>query len=188
MTINKKCIKLVFLFSFLLLHFVSPAQRKREIKYSGFFDSFYFPGPFNYTIGAGYALYNGDLCGKFGCNNLNLGYSGGVNYRILPHIFVGGEVQYLTLGAKDENQMRNLTFQSSILQLTPYGRYYFIDDIIRVARDRAAKPKILKPYFHLGASLIYILSASSTYDPQVPESSQLPEESPTKIAFGIPAG
>jgi uncharacterized membrane protein YgcG len=180
---------LFFIFSGLISH-NSLAQRKREIKYSGFFDSYYYEGPFNYTFGGGLSLYSGDLCKNLGCNNFSYHAGIGANYRILPRIIVGGEFNYFTLSADDEVLSRSISFTSSNFEFIGYGRFYIIDDIIRVARDRSRKPKIFKPYVSLGAGLMYY-NPTSFYTPN-PLYDTLPhlEEGVgyPRIGFMIPLG
>ncbi|TAH27078.1 MAG: hypothetical protein EAZ07_02260 [Cytophagales bacterium] len=139
------------------------AQKKSPLEYSGFFDSYYHRGPINYTLSIGAVGYSGDLCGGLGCQKFNYNIGIGLNYKVWPRTIIGAEFNYFTLGASDEIKNRNISFTSTNYELVVYGRYYFIEDIVRVAADRVRKTKKIKPYFTLGfGGLLY--TPVSTYD------------------------
>ncbi|MDP5082208.1 MAG: hypothetical protein NWP87_06075, partial [Winogradskyella sp.] len=62
--------------------FVSNAQLKKGIEYSGFFDSYYWRGPVAFTGGLGLAVYSGDLCSDLSCSTPSPYFSLGVGYKL----------------------------------------------------------------------------------------------------------
>ncbi|MCP4521444.1 MAG: hypothetical protein GY827_07100 [Cytophagales bacterium] len=152
---------LVFLIGVLLLPLISNAQLKKNIKYSGFFDTYYFKGPTIFTLGGGVNLYAGDVCGGFKCNEFNYNASFSAGYHVWPGVVFGGEFTYIKLGAKDEFASRNITFKTSMYELTAFGHYYLRRDIVRRHADMFKRPKVFKPYISLGVSgLVYNPTAS----------------------------
>lgn len=181
--------KILTAVAFFTLYFTGQLQaQKRQLEYSGFFDSYYFRGPWAITAGFGMAGYNGDICGGLKCNTLRYVYSLGLNYKVWPRTVFGAELSYFNLQATDNNAQRNISFTSTNYELDVYGRFYFVEDIVRVAADRSRKPKRLKPYVHLGiGGLLY--NPVSTYGP-LTDSANILSEGRTYpgITFVIPAG
>lgn len=142
------------------------AQGKRHREYSGFFDSYYFRGPVTYTLGVGMTAYRGDLStGLIGTNSLGYGVSIGANYKTWPRIAFGGEFSYFTLSGKDFESKRAISFTSTNMELLAYGRFYFVDETVRVAPDRKKERDLVffKPYFTTGIGfLIYRPVSTST--------------------------
>lgn len=143
------------------------AQQKNKLEYSGFFDSYYHRGPISYTLSGGLSAYTGDLCGGLPCQTFNYNFGIGLNYKVWPRTVFGVEFNYFTLGATDEVKNRNISFTSTNYELVVYGRFYFIDDIVRVAADRSRKYKKVKPYFTLGAGGLLYTPVSTYYAPPV---------------------
>lgn len=144
------------------------AQGKRHREYSGFFDSYYFRGPVTFTLGASATAYRGDLTtGLIGTNSLGYGVSIGANYKTWPRVAFGGEFSYFTLSGKDFEPNRNISFTSTNMELLAYGRFYFVDETVRVAPDRKKERDLVffKPYFTTGIGfLLYSpVSVSSIY-------------------------
>src|SRR6185437_7691196 len=132
----------VFCSAFIVLILTSVngfAQTGRQ--YSGLFDTYYYRGPFSITGGVGATAYNGDL-GLF--NKPSYAIAVGANYKLWPRIALGAEFLYYQLqGSKttsvsDTNLTTSSTssFTSTNIELDLYGRFYLIDDIVRVAVDR----------------------------------------------------
>lgn len=133
------------------------AQGKRHREYSGFFDSYYFRGPITYTLGGGMTAYRGDLSsGLIGTNSLGYGISIGANYKTWPRIAFGGEFSYFTLSGKDFDSQRSISFTSTNMELLAYGRFYFVDETVRVAPDRKKERDLVffKPYFTTGIGFL----------------------------------
>lgn len=144
------------------------AQGKRHREYSGFFDSYYFRGPITYTVGVNMTAYRGDLStGLIGTNSLGYGMSIGANYKTWPRIAFGGEFSYFTLSGKDFDSKRAISFTSTNMELLAYGRFYFVDETVRVAPDRKKERDLVffKPYFTTGIGfLLYTpVSVSANY-------------------------
>lgn len=145
--------------------FNTHAQKKNKLEYSGFFDSYYHRGPISYTLSGGLSTYSGDLCGALPCQTLNYNFGIGLNYKVWPRTVFGVEFSYFTLGATDDVANRNISFTSTNFELVVYGRFYFIDDIVRVAADRSRKYKKVKPYFTLGVGGLLYTPVSTYYAP-----------------------
>ena len=68
---NVKKLIIAFICVLSLFNQNTEAQKiKRQLEYSGFFDSYYFRGPVAITVGIGMVGYKGDLCGGLACNTL----------------------------------------------------------------------------------------------------------------------
>jgi hypothetical protein len=192
MVFNFRKIKFSVLFSLLIWTVqqqnVWAQKNNSPLEYSGFFDSYYHRGPFNYTLSGGLAGYSGDLCGGIGCQKLGYNFGLGFSYKTWPRVYFGGEFNYFTLGATDEVKTRNISFTSTNFEIIAFGKFYFIDDIVRVAVDRKKKHKNLKPYFTMGlGGLVFI--PKSTYD-SIPADGVLKSEGLTYpgITAVFPAG
>ncbi len=159
------------------------AQAQRE--YSGLFDTYYYRGPFSITGGAGIAAYNGDL-GTF--NKPSYAFTLGANYKVWPRIALGAELLiYQLKGAKTSDSVSS-SFSSSNMELDLYGRFYIIDDIVRVAADRNKQPKLIKPYITAGLGFLrYSPTLSSEYKGSMGQSVSN-TTSASGFTMAIPAG
>jgi len=175
---------LIFIFCAVSI-FQAQAQGKRQIEYSGFFDSYYYRGPISYTAGLGISSYRGDLTNNAFDFNPAVAFSVGANYKTWPRTAFGAEFNYVMLSAKDKDTNRNLKFTGNVMSIGAYARFYLIDDIIRNARDRSSKPKVFKPYISAGINYL-MYSAKPTYAGATTDTI-LFESGPTK-SFGIPVG
>lgn len=179
-----------FALSVLFTVFNTQAQMKKNIDYSGFFDTYYTPDLWSFNAGVGFPLYYGDLCGGLGCNsNMTLSYVAGVGYKPWPKVMFGGDFYYTTLSAKDVDASRNISFVSKNMELALYGRYYLKEDIIRRHSDMFKRTKLVKPYVMIGFSGLY-------FNPQAVSSNAVTgivspvNEGVTypKLGMAIPAG
>lgn len=162
------------------------AQLKKNIEYSGFFDTYYFRGPTIFTLGGGLNLYSGDLCGGFDCSSFNYNASFGVGYQVWSGVVFGGEFSYMKLGATDSDGDRNIKFSGANYELMGFGRYYLRRDIVRRHTDMFKRPKVFKPYLMLGAAgLVYnpTTTYAATGETVTEEGKSYPG-----ITFAIPAG
>jgi hypothetical protein len=153
------------------------AQGKRYREYSGFFDSYYFRGPITYTVGFHVTAYKGDLTQSFiGTNSLGFGASIGANYKLWPRIAVGAEFSYFTLSGKDYESRRGISFRSTNMELLAYGRFYFVDETVRVAHDRKKERDLVafKPYFTTGLGFL-LFTPVSTYASTIVDSLRVSE-------------
>ena len=152
--------RILLFFSVMLSHFISSGQGARE--YSGFFDTFYFRGPVNYTGSFGLASYRGDLSKRlFG--TLGPMFSVGANYKLWPRTVFGAELFYFRMASKDFIGDRNIGFKSSNIELDLYGRLLLIDDIQRRGSDKLNNPARLKPYIMGGVGLLKYTPTSYYY-------------------------
>lgn len=159
----------------ILLFNNSGSAQKQELEYSGFFDTYYFRGPWTFTLGGGVAAYNGDLCKIYNCNSFQPAYAFGLHYKLWPRVAFGGELTYFNLEGRDQNLTRNIAFTSNNFEIDAFGRFYLIDDIVRVAADRRKKPRRVKPYIQLGLGALYY-NPTSFYTPQPTDSVYLQSE------------
>lgn len=181
---------LLLLSAILLLGSVTFGQ-KGKLEYSGFFDSYYYKGKqnLNFTGNLGIGFYRGDLCEM--CFKPGLGFGLGANYKMWPRVMFGTEFHYLRLTGTDEEFRRNLSFESTILDFSIYGRFFLVDDVIRVAADRGRKPKFLKTYVVAGIGLINYSAKSSFTQPSPPTDTSLFYEENIgypRTSFVIPVG
>jgi hypothetical protein len=159
-------LKLLLVFSVLLISGLCQdllAQGKRQREYSGFFDSYYYRGPITYTLGFNAAAYKGDL-GSLGLSNLGFGASIGANYKVWPMVVLGAEFTYFTLNGKDKDSSRAISFTSTNMELLAYGRFYFLDQVVRISPDRKKERDInlVQPYVTTGVAFL-MSTPSSTY-------------------------
>jgi hypothetical protein len=142
----------IILVTMALMPFLSNAQQKKGIEYSGFFDSYYWRGPLSITSGIGTAMYSGDLCSDFSCTKPSMYYTVGLGYKLWPRIFIGAEFDYFGLRATDKHESRGYDFTSKNMEVAAYLNYYIVEDIVRRHPDLNKKHKLLKPYIYLGIS------------------------------------
>ncbi len=148
-------------FSLLLLLVLSStllsaqSRNKNSVEYSGFFDSYYWRGPWSFTAGVSVPLYSGDLCDELDCNKISPGFLLGVGYKVWPRVFFGGEVHSFKLGAMSNKQGPYLSMTSNVIGLKMFGRFYLREDIIHRHSQINKKPKVFKPYFLLGINALY---------------------------------
>ncbi|MFN6947215.1 MAG: hypothetical protein ACK4ND_19915, partial [Cytophagaceae bacterium] len=126
---------------------------QNELQYSGFFDSYYYRF-FNITAGGGISAYRGDLSQNLALNSFGFNGSLGAHYRLWPRMMFGAEFTYFTLGAEDQNMERNISFVSTNWELTAISKFFIVDDIVRVARDRNKPPRFSKPYLFTGIGFL----------------------------------
>ena len=147
-----------FLFSIIILGLYSNAfsQLKKNIEYSGFFDSYYWRGPISIIGEFGTSFYSGDLCGSLDCQNFKPSFGGGLAYKVWPRVQFGAEYTYLVLSSNDHSPDRNYTFTSKNHEISLFGKFYFIEDIVRRHQDLLKPPKLIKPFVKLGFGAIII--------------------------------
>jgi len=159
------------------------AQTKRE--YSGLFDTYYYRGPVSFTGGLGMAAYNGSL-GTF--TSPSYAFNLGASYKIWPRIALGAEFLYYQLKGSKTTDSITSSFSSSNMELDLYGRFYLIDDIVRVAPDRNKQPKLIKPYLTTGIGFLRY-SPTLTYSIEGTNTSGAPKAtSASGITMAIPFG
>ena len=138
-----------------LSSYTASAQLKKNLDYSGFFDSYYYHQKYSFVAGANLPFYFGDLCSGFGCNSISPGFTIGAGIKLWPRVYFGGDFNYFTLSTGDKEPDRGFSFSSANYELLAYGRYYLIEDIVRKHRDLKKKPKFFKPYLMAGIGLNY---------------------------------
>jgi len=136
-------------------------QFKKDLEYSGFFDSYYWRGPVSFTGGIGSALSVGDLCSDLSCTTLKPYYTVGAGYKVWPRVFFGGDLEIFNLEATDSDTVRNISFTSTNVQFTAYGTFSFREDIVQRHGHFLKKKKLFKPYAYLGVGVLrYDVTAS----------------------------
>ena len=113
----------------------------------------YFRGPLHVTLGGGTGLYNGDLGSSPGDNFLGPALSAGVLYRFTPHLHLGSEFAYVSLGARDKLKERGLAFTSNNGLGTVFLRFDLLPDESVFASSQAEAP-IFQVYMQAGAGLL----------------------------------
>ncbi len=173
----------------LLGAFSSNAQVKKNIDYSGFFDSYYYPQKYSLIAGVSVPFYFGDVCSSLGCTTISPGFTIGGGIKLWPRVYFGGEFNYFSLGATDKNDDRSFTFSSKNYELLALGRYYFIEDIIRKHNDLNKKPILFKPYGTLGIGLNYLKpTAIGIIDSTLYDLNTFENQSYPKLVLAIPVG
>lgn len=137
-----------------MVSLVSNAQMKKNIEYSGFFDSYYWRGPVSITGGIGVAGYSGDLCSDLSCIKPSLVTNIGIGYKIWPRVFLGAELDIFGLNATDKDPARNISFTSRNIGLSAYTDFYLREDIVRRHQDLVDGFKLFRPYVHVGLTAL----------------------------------
>jgi hypothetical protein len=118
----------------------------------------YYAGPLRLTLGGGTALYNGDLGSSPGDNFFGPALSLGVLYRLSPHLHLGSEFSYASLGARDKLKERGLAFVSNNGLGTVFFRFDLLPDESIFVSSTAETP-VFQVFVQGGAGLLL-------YDPK----------------------
>ncbi len=143
----------------LLLNVLGLAQKQKKVEYSGFFDSYYYRGPINLTLGVNAAGYMGDL-GFMPNPKLAPGFNLGVNYKVWPKTYFGAELNSYTIGSEVRDTSGKISFSTNIYELIGYGRFDFLDRRIHFKNDINKRPHRIRPFLTLGIGAAY-------FDPKV---------------------
>ncbi|HEY8402885.1 MAG TPA: DUF6089 family protein [Cytophagaceae bacterium] len=165
-----------------------PGTGTRE--YSGFFDSYYYRGPLSFTLGGGITAYKGDLGKGLEASKIQPIFGLGANYKLWPRMMFGAEISFGKLaGDKDFDSTRNLAFETKLTQLDLYTRFYLVDDITRIARDRRKHPKLVKPYITTGLTFLrYKVDSYYTTPPTVDQERETAKNPGVSIAVPVGLG
>ena len=153
----KKSVSLTLLL--LVFHVALMAQKRRQVEYSGFFDSYYYRGPLNITLGAGTAGYIGDL-GFMPGVKISPAYNVGASYKVWPRTYFGLDFNYLTLGGIKNDTSGSISFSTTVYELTAYCRFNLLDKRILFKNDINKRPQRIRPYLTLGVGAAY-------FDPKI---------------------
>lgn len=129
------------------------AQHQRQVRHYNHQGRPYYQGPLHVTLAGGTGFYNGDLGNSPGDNFYGLAGSLGVLYRLTPHLHLGSEVSYVSLGARDHLRERGLAFTSDNGLGTVFLRYDLLADESVFAASNSAAP-IFQVYVQGGAGLL----------------------------------
>lgn len=118
----------------------------------------YLRGPLHLTLGAGTALYNGDLGNSPADDFLGPALSAGVLYRLTPHLHLGSELSYFEMGARDHLKERplavsGLAFTSNNGLGTVFLRFDLLPDESVFTTSQAEAP-VFQVYVQGGAGLL----------------------------------
>lgn len=151
-----KAIKL-FLFSLMIFGAsLATAQAKKHLEYSGFFDSYYFRGPWSITGNFGTALYDGDLGTFSESNKFTPSFGLGVAYKPWPRVRFGFQIGIQNFDVEDIDTTRGLSMTGNLNEFMFYGKYYIIEDIVRNhTQFRKDKLKPVKPFVTLGFAPVF---------------------------------
>ena len=134
------------------------AQFQRHVRHYNRQGRPYYAGPLRLTLGGGTALYNGDLGSSPGDNFFGPALSLGVLYRLSPHLHLGSEFSYASLGARDQLKGRGLAFVSNNGLGTVFFRFDLLPDESVFVSSTAEAP-VFQVFVQGGAGLLL-------YDPQ----------------------
>lgn len=129
------------------------AQHQRQVRHYDSQGRPYYRGPLHVTLAGGTGLYNGDLGNSPGDNFYGLAGSLGVLYRLTPHLHLGSEFSYVSLGARDNLRDRGLAFTGRNGLGTVFLRYDLLNDE-SVFAALSGEPPILQAYVQGGAGLL----------------------------------
>lgn len=141
----------------ILFVFEANSQKRKQIEYSGFFDSYYYRGPLNVHVG----FVSGALPNSLQINSprFNLGAS----YKVWPRTYFGVDINYVkinftrdTLGNKGSSN--GLLY---IYEFNAYCRFHLLDRKILFKNDINKRPQRIRPYIMLGIGAIYYDHATS---------------------------
>jgi hypothetical protein len=124
-------------------------QAKKDLEYSGFWDTYYYKGPISFSIGGGAAFYNGDLGSPFNGSDAGPSFQVTANYKPFPKVQFGISYSFLSMGATHSDSQ--MTFETTSSEFGLFGKFYFVEDIVRKHPQFIAKKlKLVKPYMTLG--------------------------------------
>lgn len=138
----------------LLTNLLGFAQKQKKVEYSGFFDSYYYRGPVNLTVGVNGAGYIGDL-GFVPGPVLSPGFNVGMNYKVWPKTYFGGEFNYFKLGGQVSDTSGKISFNTTVYELIANCRFDFLDRGILFKNDIGKRPHRIRPYVTLGIGAVY---------------------------------
>ncbi|SFQ75972.1 hypothetical protein [Hymenobacter arizonensis] len=129
------------------------AQFTRQVRHYNTQGRPYYRGPLHVTLGAGTALYDGDLGNSPADNFFGPAASLGVLYRLTTRLHIGSEFSYVKMGARDKAQERGLAFTSNNGLGTVFFRFDLLHDESIFAASQAEAP-IFQVYLQAGAGLM----------------------------------
>ncbi|WP_035567269.1 hypothetical protein [Hymenobacter sp. IS2118] len=129
------------------------AQHSRQVRHYNSQGRPYYRGPLHVTLGVGTAFYNGDLGNNPADNLFGPAVSLGVLQRLTPHLHIGSEFSYVSMGAIDQAEGRGLAFVSNNGLGTVFLRFDLLRDESIFAGSRAESPKF-QLYVQGGAGLL----------------------------------
>lgn len=158
-------------------------QKRKQIEYSGFFDSYYYRGPLNIHIGGTAAGYAGDL-GFMPNFSIAPGFNVGGSYMVWPRTYFGLDFNYLKINGLKRDTSGYTSFNNTLYELIAFCRFNLVDKRILFKNDINKRPPRIRPYITLGIGAIY-------HDPvlAVTDSNFFKTYYPVKsnIAFVLPA-
>lgn len=188
MQINLEEVLKKFLFVLLamttLFAFEANSQKRKQIEYSGFFDSYYYRGPLN--IHAGFVT--GALTNSLQINSprFNLGGS----YKVWPRTYFGVDLNYIKINYATD--MPVPTGSSGgimyIYDMTAFCRFHLVDKRILFKNDIGKRPQRIRPYLMLGIGVVYYDAATSLQNlvkGSFAESSGIALNIPATLGFAI---
>jgi hypothetical protein len=159
-------------------------QRVKTIEYSGFFDSYYYRGPLNITVGANTAFYMGDL-GFAPTPSISPGFNVGLSYKVWPKTYFGVDFNYLSFGSSLKDTSGTISFKNTMYELVGYGRFNLLDRNILFKTDINRRPQRIRPYITLGLGVAYHIPSVAVTDTNFAKSYVVASSS--SIAFVLPA-
>ncbi len=175
-----KAVKLFLLGLLIFSATFTNAQAKKNLEYSGFFDSYYFRGPWSLTLGGGASLYNGDLATFFEGNKFAPTYNAGIAYKPWPRVRFGTQFAMVNFNVEEKND-RATIMKGNLKEIMFYGKYYFVEDIVtRHAQFTNDKLKLVKPFVTLGFAPVFFKATATD--------AQGGETSDSGISFAVPIG
>ncbi|MFQ3576963.1 MAG: hypothetical protein SNJ77_11065 [Cytophagales bacterium] len=130
---------------------------KNTSEYSGFFDTYYFKGPWNFALGGGLAWYSGDL--GVGTGNV---FGANASYKFWPRTYFGGQLNYISLKGTDQIKARGISFNSTIYEAYGFVRFNILDKKMLKHGQIGQKEMRVRPYLLTGLGIGQLNSKSTT--------------------------
>lgn len=139
---------------------INSALAQRNLKYSGFFDSYYTKGPLKFSLEPGATYMVGDLRKTQIMPSIGIG----ANYRFWPPIYLNASLKYLFFGANDHDSKRAINYTGNAYQLNILGSYHFVYDFVRLQKDRRRGERKSNMYISTGLCINYYKASALNND------------------------
>ncbi|WP_240676021.1 outer membrane beta-barrel protein [Botryobacter ruber] len=113
-------------------------------------------------VGGGVAAVNSDICKTPDCNRLGPSISLGALYKLSPNLAISSELDYVRLGATEDNPRRplNVSFRSEVIGLSGAVVVNLKDSYSGSGNYRSLRKRFVVPYVKVGAGLVYYTPTS----------------------------
>lgn len=150
-------------------------QRVKILSYSPLHGVYFYRGSLNYNLRVGLAASRGDFCGRFHCNFLGRYLSMGLSYHIYPGLFIGADLEYFRLGAKERDLegwwVQNTSFRGENMAITGFMHLNLRRDPRPFPETSREAPPVNIPYLKVGLGRLVFSNVTNEgrqpYSPEV---------------------